>query len=82
MGLLVRHAAQGVAARLHLWCLAVEEQAHGLVLSLHTAALLIDPPWVMVNSLGGEWWQSDWELEGWVLLVDGGHAEEVLVLLA
>ena len=56
----------------------MEEQAHGLVSSLCTVALLIDPPWVVVNGLRSEWWWGDWEL---VLLVDGGHAEEVLVLL-
>ena len=76
--LLVRCAMQGVAAGSYLWCPAVEEQAHGLVLSLCTAALLVGPPWVMVNGLRGKWWQGDWEL---ALLVDGEHAEEVLVVL-
>ena len=42
--LLVRCATQRVTAGPHLWCPTVEEQAHGLVLSLYTAALLVDPP--------------------------------------
>ena len=56
----------------------MEEQAHGLVPSLCAAALLIGPPWVVVNGLRGKWWWGNWEL---ALLVDGEHAEEVLVVL-
>ena len=59
----------------------MEEQAHGLVPSLCAAALLIGPPWVVVNGLGSEQWWGDWELEGWALLVGDGHAKEVLVVL-
>ena len=58
-GLLMRCVTQGVAAGSHLWCPAVEEQAHGLVLSLSAAALLVDPPWVVVNGFGSERWWGD-----------------------
>ena len=56
----------------------MEEQAKGLVPSLQAAALLVDPPWVVVNNVWGEWWWSDWELVLWVV---GEHAGEVLVLV-
>ena len=66
-------ATQRVAARSR--CPAVEEQAEGLVLSLRAAALLIDPPWVVVNDAWSEQWRGDWEL----VLLDDRHAGEVLV---
>ena len=51
-GLLMGHATQRVAARPR--CPAVEEQAEGLVPSLRAAALLVDPPWVVVNDVWSE----------------------------
>ena len=74
--LLVRCATQWVAA--WPWCPAVKEQAYGLVLSLRAAALLVDPPWVVANNLGSDWWQGNWEL---VLLVGNEHAGEVPMVL-
>ena len=41
-------------------------------------ALLVGPPWVVVNGVWSGWWWGDWEL---VLLVDGGHAEGVPMML-
>ena len=51
-------------------------------------ALLVDPPWVVVNGVWSEQWWGNWEL---VLLVDNGHAgvvpmvrvlaKEVLIVL-
>ena len=69
------HATQRVAARSR--CPAVEEQAEGLVPSLRAAALLVGPPWVVVNDVWSERWRGDWDL---VLLGDR-HVGEVLVLV-
>ena len=41
-------------------------------------ALFVDPPWVVVNGVWSEWWWGNWEL---VLLMDGGHAGEVPMVL-
>ena len=41
-------------------------------------ALLIGPPWVVMNGIWSEWWWGDWEL---VLPMDGGHAGEVPIVL-
>ena len=76
-GLLMGRATQRVAAR--SWCPAVEEQAEGLVPSLRAAALLVGPPWVVVNDVWSERWRGNWEL---VLQVVGEHAGEVPMVLA
>ena len=68
-------ATQRVAARSQ--CPAVEEQAEGLVPSLRAVALLVGPPWVVVNDVWSERWWGDWEL---VLLGDG-HAEVLVPLV-
>ena len=71
----MRRATQGVAAGSR--CPAVEEQAEGLVPSLRAAALLVGPPWVVANDVWSERWRGDWEL----VLLGGGHAGEVVLVL-
>ena len=44
---------------------------------MRAAALLVGPPWVVANDVWGEWRWGDWEL----VLLDDGHAGEVLVLV-